>query len=82
MAFVLPELSNSRPETETPYVPFVEPRLEVMLDAFAARVTGAQLYAGVLGVRAPARSAPATQTSVTSIAAQRHGLGSRAQRRP
>jgi len=28
-------LSNVRPETETPFVPFVDPRLEVMLDAFA-----------------------------------------------
>jgi len=33
--FVRAELRNVRLETETPFVPFVDPRLEVMLDGFA-----------------------------------------------
>jgi len=44
--FVRAELYDVRLDAETPFVPFVDPRLQVMLDAFA-------VFGGVAG--APAR---------------------------
>jgi hypothetical protein len=62
--FVRAELSDVRLEAQTPFVPFVDPRLEVMLEAFAV--------SGGVAERAGAMSATEYEGMVDEVRAAHH----------